>query len=64
MIEAKNESEKLTKLLADLDVIIDDQIPEREKRKMAFSKKQKAFIDTREKYEEASGRREEAGHSS
>ncbi len=62
LIEAKNESEKLTELLADLDVIIDNQIPEREKRKKAHSKKKKAFLDTREKYEEASGRREEAEH--
>ncbi|MDE5597633.1 MAG: hypothetical protein K2J04_07360, partial [Lachnospiraceae bacterium] len=60
LIEAKNESEKLTELLADLDAIIDDQIPEREKRKKALSEKQNAFIDTREKYKEANGRREEA----
>ena len=46
--------------MADLDAIIDDQIPEREKRKKALSKKQKAFLDSRVKYEEASGRREEA----
>ena len=62
LLEAKNESEKLTELLTDLDAIIDDQIPEREKRVKALSKKQKAFLDTREKYEEASGRREEAEH--
>ena len=62
LMEAKNESEKLTELLADFDAIIDDQIPEREKRKKALSKKQKAFLDTREKYEEASGRRKEAEH--
>lgn len=62
LIEAKNEGEKLKELLADLDVIIDGQIPEREKRKKALSKKQKAFLDTRNKYEEASGRREEAEH--
>lgn len=60
LIEAKNEGKKLTELLADLDAIIDDQIPEREKREKALSKKQKAFIDTRKKYEEASGRREDA----
>ncbi|MBD5530062.1 MAG: SMC family ATPase [Lachnospiraceae bacterium] len=60
LIEAKNESEKLTELLADLDAIIDDQIPEREKRKKALSKKQKAFLDTRDKYEEASDKREKA----
>lgn len=62
LIEAKNEHEKLTKLMTDLDAIIDDQIPEREKRKTALSKKQKAFLDARDKYEEASGRREEAEH--
>ncbi len=62
LIEAKNESEKLTELLTDLDAIIDDQVPKREKKKKALSKKQKAFLDTRDKYEEASGRREEAEH--
>ena len=62
LIEAKNESEKLTELLKDLDAIIDDQIPEREKRKKVLLKKQKAFLDTRDKYEEASSRREEAEH--
>jgi len=62
LIEAKNEGEKLTELLKDLDAIIDDQIPEREKRKKALSKKQKAFLDIRDKYKEASGRREEAEH--
>ncbi|WP_283651715.1 hypothetical protein, partial [Turicimonas muris] len=60
LTEAKNESEKLKELLTDIDAISDDQIPEREKRKKALSKKQKAFIDARYKYEEASGRREEA----
>ena len=60
LIKAKNESEKLKGLLADLDTIIDDQIPEREKKKKALSKKQKAFLDTRDRYEEASGKREEA----
>lgn len=58
--EAENESERLTELLADLGAIINEQIPEREKRKKALSKKQKAFLDTRDKYEEASGRRDEA----
>ncbi len=62
LIEAKNESEKLAELLADLDAIIDDQIPERKKRKEALSKKQQIFLDTRDKYEEASGRREETEH--
>ncbi len=62
LIEAKNEGEKLKGLLVALDAIIDDQIPEREKRKKALSKKQKAFLDIRDKYEEASGRREEAEH--
>ena len=60
LIEAKNESAKLTELLTDLDAIIDKQIPEREKRKKALSKKQKEFSDTRNKYKEASDRREEA----
>lgn len=62
LTEAKNESEKLKELLADIDAIIDSQIPEREKRKKALSKKQKAFLDTRNKYEEAKGRREVAEH--
>ena len=57
---AKNESEKLTALLADLDAVIDDRIPKREERKKELSKKQKAFLDARGKYEEACGRREEA----
>ena len=60
LIEAKNESEKLTDLLTDLAAIIDNQIPEREKRKKTLSQKQKAFLDTRDKYEEANGRREGA----
>ena len=57
---AENESEKLTGLLADLDAITDDQIPEREKKKKALSRKQKAFLNARDKYEESSRRREEA----
>lgn len=60
LLEAKNESQKLTELLADLDAIIHEQIPEKEKRRKELSNKQKVFIDAREKYEEASGRREEA----
>lgn len=59
-IEAKNENDKIKELLADLNVIIDHQIPEREKRKKELSAKQQAFIDARSKYEEVSGRREEA----
>lgn len=62
LTEAKNENEKLTKLLADLSAIIDNQIPEREKRKKTLSKKQKVFSDIRDKYEEASDKREEAEH--
>lgn len=62
LIEAQHESGKLTELLADLDAIIDVQIPEREEKKKALSKKQKAFLDIRDEYEEASGRREEAEH--
>lgn len=60
LIEAKNGSEKLTELLADLDSVIEEQVPERERRKKELSKKQKAFIDARTKYEEASDRRGEA----
>lgn len=60
LIEAKNQSEKLTGLMEVLNTIIADQIPEREKRKRALSKKQKSFLAARDKYEEASGRREEA----
>lgn len=57
---AKSEGEKLAALQADLAVVFDDQIPKREKRKKELSKKQKAFLDARGKYEEANGRREEA----
>ncbi|MBD5455168.1 MAG: SMC family ATPase [Lachnospiraceae bacterium] len=60
LMEANNESEKLRELLTDLDTIIDDQIPEREKRKKTLSKKQKAFLDARDKYDKASSKREEA----
>lgn len=60
LIAAKNEGEKLAGLLKELDAIIDGQIPEREKREKTLSKKQKAFLDTRGKYEEASSRREAA----
>lgn len=59
---AKNESEKLTGLLADLDAVLDDEIPKREKRRKELSKKQKAFLGAREKYEEVVGKREEAEH--
>ena len=57
---AQNEGEKLAALLADLDVVFDEQIPKREKRKKELSKKQKVFLEARGKYEEAAGRREEA----
>ena len=57
---AKNESEKLTDLLADLDAVIDDQMPKREAKKKDLAKKQNTFLEIRDKYEEASGRREEA----
>ncbi len=60
LIEAENQSEKITGLMEALNTIIADQIPEREKRKKALSKKQKSFLAARDKYEEASGRREEA----
>lgn len=60
LIGAKAEGEKLTKLLAALNKIIDVQLPEREKRKKELLKKQEAFLSMRDKYEEASGRREEA----
>ncbi len=59
---AENEGKMLTKLLADLTSIMDKQIPEREKRQKDLSQKQKTFLITRNKYEEASGRREEAEH--
>ncbi|MCM1551092.1 MAG: SMC family ATPase [Butyrivibrio sp.] len=60
LAEARKESDKLTELLADLDKIIDEQIPERETRKKTLSKKQKTFVEMRDKYEEASDRRAEA----
>lgn len=59
---AKNESEKLTELLADLDAVLNDKIPNREERRKKLSKKQKAFLGVREKYEEVLGKREEAEH--
>lgn len=62
LTEAKNDCEKLTKLLEGLKEIIDDQIPERERRKKDLSKKQKTFLEARDKYAEASERREEAEH--
>ena len=62
LIEAKNQGEKLTGLMAAFDTIIGRQIPEREKRKKALSKKQKSFLDARDKYKEACSRREEAEH--
>ncbi len=61
-MEAKNKGEKLSNLLADLNKITDDQIPERENRKKALSEKQKAFLNARNRYEEARGSREEAEH--
>ncbi|MCM1086647.1 MAG: SMC family ATPase [Muribaculaceae bacterium] len=60
LIETKNEGEKLEKLLTDLNAIIEEQIPEREKRKKALSKKQETFLDIRGRYEEAGSRREKA----
>ncbi len=60
LIQAKNEGEKITKLLADLEAIIDSQIPEREKREKALAKKQEAFLKMRGQYEAASGRRQAA----
>ena len=57
---AKNESGKLADFLADLDAIIDVQIPKREDKIKDFSTKQDAFSDIRDKYKEVSGRREEA----
>ena len=62
LIKAQNESEKITKLLADLGTIIDKQIPEREERKKDLSRKQKTFLDARNEYEKVSSRREEAEH--
>ena len=57
---AKNESGKLADFLADLDAIIDVQIPKREDKIKDLSTKQDAFSDIRDKYKEVSGRREEA----
>lgn len=56
---AKNESGKLADFLADLDAIIDVQIPKREDKIKDLSTKQDAFSDIRDKYKEVSGRREE-----
>lgn len=58
----KNEKEKLAGLLADLDEILENQIPEREKREKTLLKKQKMFLDMRDRYVEAGRRREEAEH--
>ncbi|MCM1182403.1 MAG: SMC family ATPase [Roseburia sp.] len=60
LAEAKNEHEKQKELLTDLNTITDIQLPEREKRKKALSEKQKAFLETRDKYEEAGKKREAA----
>lgn len=60
LIEAKNEGEKLEKLLTDFNELINVQIVEREKRKKALSKEQEAFLDARDKYEEVSKKRKEA----
>ena len=62
LIGAEHESEKLKGLLAGLNAIIDGQIPEREKRRKDLSKKQKLFLDAREKYKEANNKREDAEH--
>lgn len=56
----QNEGEKLAALLTDLDVVFDDRIPKREKRKKELTRKQKVFLEARGKYDEAVGRREEA----
>ncbi len=58
--EAENGKKQLKALLDRLAEIINVQIPEREEGKTALSEKQKAFLETREKYEKASGRREDA----
>ncbi len=60
LIEAKNESEKLSGLLADLNEVIDGEIPEREKREKKLRKNQKEFLDVRDKYDEVKDRREQA----
>ncbi len=62
LIAAQNECEKQKALSADLNTIICDRIPEREKRKKTLSEKQTAFLHIREKYEEAGNRRETAEH--
>lgn len=59
-IEANNQREKLAGLMATFHTIIDGQILEREKRKKALSQKQKSFLEARDQYKEASGRREDA----
>lgn len=61
-IEAKNEGERLAELLSDLDGILGEQLPEREKREKLLFRKQKAFLDARGRYEEVSGKRQEAEH--
>ena len=60
LIKAKNEKEKQTELLADLNAIIDDKIPERETRKETLSKRQNTFLFVRNIYEKA---REESGRA-
>lgn len=61
LLEAKNERERLTSLLAALNVITDGQLSEREIRQKSLAIKQEAFLEARNKYEEACVRREEAG---
>lgn len=58
--EAKNEGKELKELLADIDAIIDGQIPERDHKKTELSRKQDAFSEIRGKYEKVRDKREEA----
>lgn len=60
LTEAKNERRKLTERLQSFSAILENQVPEKEKRSRDLAKKQKAFLDARDRYEEAGRRREAA----
>ncbi len=60
LVEAKAQGEKLGKLLASMDFVLNEQIPERERKSKELHSKQNEFKKAFEKYEEISGRRIEA----
>ncbi len=57
---ARGEKEKIGNLLSDMDELVNIQIPESDGRKKKLEKEQKAFLDARNKYDEASMKSKEA----